>query len=197
MQVRGRNASRQKDESVPVLDDVERIQSHDLDDQSGRNEAMRTNGYVIAKMVRVKLLHSFLWEYLSSSPSWKDALSSKKFVPAIKDPHSSCILFSLELAIKNIPLELFLQVVGSTQKFDDMIERCKRGLCLSDLPVEEYKLLMDTRATAKLSSLVDVLQRLKVLLLFCIRSNFEHSIGYSLKNSCCFVYFNRMLIFSV
>ncbi|RZC87719.1 hypothetical protein C5167_028173 [Papaver somniferum] len=62
-----------------------------------------------------------------------------------------------------MPLELFLQVVGSTLKFEDMIESCKRGLCLSDLPVQDYKSLMDTRATGRLSWIIDVLRRLKLI----------------------------------
>lgn len=170
MQTHGHSAFRQKKgEPVPVFDDVKRIQSCNCDTKTVRKEAKPTTAYVTAKMVRAKLLHNFLWEYLSSSSGWKDALSSDKAMLATKNPHSSCYLFSLESAIKNLPLEMFLQVVGSPQKFDDMIERCGRGLHLSDLPSEEYKQLMDTRATAKLSFLVDVLQRLKVLFNFSVQ----------------------------
>lgn len=171
IQVHGRGSSKwKKNESVPVLDGVQRTHSRvDSDEKAIRSEAMRANGFVLAKMVRAKLLHSFLWDYLSSSSGWDE---SGNLVPDLKNPCSSCYLFSLEAAIKNIPLELFLQVAGSTQKFDDMIEKCKRGLCLSDLPIQEYRLMMNTQATGRLSLIIDILRRLKVLLLGQIRNNF-------------------------
>jgi len=62
-------------------------------------------------------------------------------------------------------VELFLQVVGSTKKYEEMIDKCKMGLCLSDLPPNEYKCLMDTLATGRLSLVIDILRRLKVFLL--------------------------------
>ncbi|KDO65044.1 hypothetical protein CISIN_1g000364mg [Citrus sinensis] len=162
IQVHGRGSSKwKKNESVPVLDGVQRTHSRvDSDEKAIRSEAMRANGFVLAKMVRAKLLHSFLWDYLSSSSGWDE---SGKLVPDLKNPCSSCYLFSLEAAIKNIPLELFLQVAGSTQKFDDMIEKCKRGLCLSDLPIQEYRLMMNTQATGRLSLIIDILRRLKLI----------------------------------
>lgn len=162
--VHGRASSKwKKNESVPVLDGIQRTHSRvDSDEKAIRSEAMRANGFVLAKMVRAKLLHSFLWRYLSSSSGWDE---SGKYVLDLKNPCSSCYLFSLEAAIKNIPLELFLQVAGSTQKFDDMIEKCKKGLCLSDLPLQEYRLMMNTQATGRLSLIIDILRRLKVFLL--------------------------------
>ncbi|AEE29589.1 B-block binding subunit of TFIIIC [Arabidopsis thaliana] len=72
-------------------------------------------------------------------------------------------LFALEDAFKAMPLELFLQVVGSTQKADDMMKKCKQVMRLSELPGEEYKLLMDTLATGRLSMLIDILRRLKMV----------------------------------
>ncbi|KAF8388748.1 hypothetical protein HHK36_025428 [Tetracentron sinense] len=165
MQSRGQGLSRlKKDQSVPVLTGVKRTQnSIDSDIQAARSESMRANGFVMAKMVRAKLLHTFLWGYLSSSPDWVGALSSGKHGYDQKNPHSTCKLFALAAAIKAMPLELFLQVVGSTQKFEDLIESCKRGLCLSDLPVQEYKCLMNTQATGRLSWIIDILRRLKLI----------------------------------
>jgi len=72
--------------------------------------------------------------------------------------------YALEDAFRAMPLELFLQVVGSTQKADDMMKKCKQGKRLSELPSEEYKLLMDTLATGRLSMLIDILRRLKVII---------------------------------
>lgn len=166
MQSRGQGSSRGKNAgSVPVLNGVQRTQSLVVSDiQAVRSEAMRANGFILAKMVRARLLHCFLWDYLSSSAGSSDALSSEKHIFELNGPRSSK-LFSLEAAVKAIPVELFLQVVGSIQKFDDMIDKCKRGLLLSDLPVQEYRHLMDTHATGRLSLIVDILRRLKVYFL--------------------------------
>lgn len=164
MQIRGHGSSKWKNnDTVAVLDGVQRTQSHVISDaKASKSEAMRANGFVMAKMVRSKLLHGFLWGFLHSSHGWNGALSLEKHLHDQKNLHGSCILFSLEAAIKAIPLELFLQIVGTTLKFDDMIEKCKKGFCLSDLPIHEYKLLMDTQATGRLSLLIDILRRLKV-----------------------------------
>ncbi|XP_022853182.1 uncharacterized protein LOC111374704 isoform X2 [Olea europaea var. sylvestris] len=164
-QVRTQSYSRQKKgQPIPVLDSVQRIpNSIKLDVQADRAEVMRSNGFVLAKMVRTKLLHIFLWGCVSSSPGWDDALLSSNHAYDLKNPHSTCKLFELDKAIKFMPLELFLQVVGSTEKFEDMIEKCRSGLRLSDLPVQESKHLMDTRATGRLSWLIDILRRLKLI----------------------------------
>ncbi|XP_021293853.1 uncharacterized protein LOC110423806 isoform X2 [Herrania umbratica] len=165
MQIRGHGSSKWKNnDTVAVLDGVQRTQSHVISDaKASKSEAMRANGFVMAKMVRSKLLHGFLWGFLHSSHGWNGALSLEKHLLDQKNLHGSCILFSLEAAIKAIPLELFLQIVGTTLKFDDMIEKCKKGFCLSDLPIHEYKLLMDTQATGRLSLLIDILRRLKLI----------------------------------
>ncbi|XP_019460992.1 PREDICTED: uncharacterized protein LOC109360501 [Lupinus angustifolius] len=161
-----RSASHQKNEElIPVIEDIQKTRSLVVPDgQGGKAEAMRANGFVLAKMLRAKLLHSFLWDYLHKLESHNDSLSSEKCVYELtNNPHSSSKLFSLEAAIKAIPIELFLQVVGSTQKFEVMIQKCKMGLCLSDLPREEYKCLMDTNATGRLSLVIDILRRLKLI----------------------------------
>ncbi|XP_039053662.1 uncharacterized protein LOC120195803 isoform X2 [Hibiscus syriacus] len=165
MQVRGHGTSKLKsNDSIPVLDGVQRTQGHvDSDAKAAKSEAIRANGFVLAKMVRSKLLHRFLWGFLSSFHGWDDDLSLDKHLHDQKNLHGSCILFSLEAAIKAIPLELFLQVVGTALKFDDMIDKCNKGFCLSDLHIEEYKLLMDTQATVRLSLLIDILRRLKLI----------------------------------
>ncbi|XP_059645446.1 uncharacterized protein LOC132287005 isoform X2 [Cornus florida] len=165
MEVRSQGSSRlKKDQSIPVLEGVQRIPKNEkLDVQAERSEAMRANGFVLAKMVRTKLLHTFLWGYLSSSPGWTDALTSGKRGYDLKNSHSTCELFALDAAIKAMPLELFLQVVGSTQKYEDMIEKCRIGLRLSDLPEQEYKCLMDAQATCRLSWIIDILRRLKLI----------------------------------
>ncbi|KAK2643837.1 hypothetical protein Ddye_019032 [Dipteronia dyeriana] len=167
MQIRGRGSSRwKKDYPVPVLDGAQRTQNHvaiESDDNAIKLETMRVNGFVQAKMVRAKLLHKFLWSYLSSSSGSDDALLSGEHIPDFISTHSSCKLFSLKTVIKNIPLELFSQVAGATHKIGNTIEKCKKGLRLSDLPVQEYKRLMDTQATGKLSKIIDILRQLKLI----------------------------------
>lgn len=126
-------------------------------------DAMRANGFVPAKMIRAKLLHKFLWGYLSGLPDWDNAFISNKYGYDLKNPHSTCQLFVLDEAVKKMPLELFLQIVGSPKEIDNMVEHCRCGLRLSDLPVQEYKRLMDTMATGRLSSLINILLQLKLI----------------------------------
>uniref|UniRef100_A0A161ZTH2 Uncharacterized protein n=1 Tax=Daucus carota subsp. sativus TaxID=79200 RepID=A0A161ZTH2_DAUCS len=153
-----------KSQEVPILNGIQRIlPSSKLEEQSERVEAMRSNGYVSARMVRTKLLHVFLWGYLTKSPGWNDALPSGVHGYDQKNPHSTCKLIELETAIRAMPIELFLQVVGSTYKFEDIAENCRMGMCLSDLSVQEYKHLMGTQATGRLSNLVQTLRGLKLI----------------------------------
>ncbi|KAK9667114.1 hypothetical protein RND81_14G234000 [Saponaria officinalis] len=163
-QIRHNASPVKKQFPVPVLHGIERIPINSTSETSNmKSEAMRANGFVLAKMVRTKLLHHFLWDYANNSASCNDVPTSIKQVNSPSNSHSSCLLFSLDTAIKAMPLELFLQVVGSALKWKDMIDKCKNGLLLSDFPDEEYKSLMDTRATSRLSWLIDLLRRLKLI----------------------------------
>ncbi|KAH1259669.1 hypothetical protein GmHk_02G002996 [Glycine max] len=164
--IRSKSASHQKnDELLPVMEDIQKNQSVIVPDgQASKAEAMRANGFVLAKMIRAKLLHSFIWDCLHRSTSHINVLSSKKCVFEVTDaPHSSSKLFFLEATIKEMPVELFLKVVGSTKNYEEMIEKCKMDLRLSDLPPEEYKCLMDAQATGRLSLVIDILRRLKLI----------------------------------
>lgn len=162
MQSHGHGSSRLKNsKSVPVLEGVQRSQNSLGSEPiiNSKHESMRANGFVLAKMIRAKLLHCFLWDYLHSSPD-----DNLDLLSTASNPLSSYRQFSMEEAIKAIPVELFLQVAGSTQKFDDMIEKCRSGLRLVDLPVDQYRILMDNQATSRLSLVIDILRRLKVYL---------------------------------
>ncbi|KAH6827918.1 hypothetical protein C2S53_014880 [Perilla frutescens var. hirtella] len=162
IQLRKQSCMRQKkNQPVPILDNVQRIPCRI--NQSEHIGLMRANGFVLAKMVRTRLLHTFLWDWVCSSADRDHALFSSNHSYDLENPHSSCKLFELDLAIKSMPLELFLQVVGSTQKFEDVLGECKRGLLLCDLTMEERKGLMETRATSRLSWLIDILRRLKLI----------------------------------
>ncbi|CAN6481737.1 unnamed protein product [Victoria cruziana] len=165
METRGQGVARSKKEkSVPILTDVKRSQfPASSDSPVALLESMHANGYVPAKMVRVKLFHTFLWGYITSLPDWKsnDALGGDDSAP--NNSQSSVFLFCLHAATKAMPVELFLQVIGSTKRFDELVESCKYRLCLSELPIEEFKSLMTAQATARLSNLVDILRRLRLL----------------------------------
>ena len=163
--IRREGLSRKKDDGpIPVVDVIQKTRSHrEPDGRADKAGAMRANGFILAKMIRAKLLHSFLWDYLHGSTSHNDDSSSEECVYELNNPHSSSRFFSLEEAIKAIPVELFLQVVGSTQKYEEMIKKCKMGLRLSDLMPQERKSLMDSQATGRLSLVIDILRRLKVL----------------------------------
>ncbi|KAJ3680257.1 hypothetical protein LUZ60_016535 [Juncus effusus] len=132
---------------------------------------MRSNGYLLAKMVRAKLLHKFLWNYVSNLPGW----NNNKFDSDEAGPTYQ--LFEKEQAIKEMPLELFLQVVGYAGKIDDMVERCKNGVRLFELTLKEYESLMDNYANVRLSRIIDVLVRLKLIRLVRVQSPNDADVG--------------------
>ncbi|XP_068654207.1 uncharacterized protein [Aristolochia californica] len=165
MQSRGHGLARlTNDQVLPVLTGIKRFSGRvDSDSQAAKIEVMRANGYVPAKMVRAKLLHTFLFAHLSSLPEWVDVLSTESDGYELKHSRRTFRLFAMDETLKAMPLELFLQVAGSAQKIDDLVENCQLGLCLSDLPVQEYKRLMDTQATGRLSGIINFLCRLKLI----------------------------------
>ncbi|GJM87610.1 hypothetical protein PR202_ga03582 [Eleusine coracana subsp. coracana] len=122
-------------------------------------EAMNANGFIGAKMIRAKLFHKFLWSYVSSLPHWCAAFECAE---EHSNRNQSSQLFSLAAATKEMPLELFLQVVGSAKKIDNMTTKCRLGKTLSEISTKEYNLLMDTHARSRLSRLVNILDKLKV-----------------------------------
>ncbi|XP_028554557.1 uncharacterized protein LOC110091869 isoform X2 [Dendrobium catenatum] len=160
-----RSARMKHEQSVvelPELQNARRASIHA--DGSPASKAMSENGFVIAKMVRVKLLHKFLWSYMSSSPYWQNALCFlRKDGVNVANPAKDCQLFSLDAAIKEMPLELFLQVGGSRLVINNLEKKCKLGLRLSDLSVQERRCLLDTQATSRLSSIVEILLRLRLI----------------------------------
>ncbi|KAJ1702050.1 hypothetical protein LUZ63_001829 [Rhynchospora breviuscula] len=117
--------------------------------------AMRANGFLIAKMIRAKLLHKFIWGCVNGLPGQGDTSGSEE--------RESCQLFDRDKVIKEMPLELFLQVVGSAKKIDNMVSKCRLGLKLSELSLKDYKSLLNYNATARLSRIIDMLRRLKLI----------------------------------
>ncbi|XP_049935440.1 uncharacterized protein LOC116260035 isoform X2 [Nymphaea colorata] len=165
METRGQGVARSKKEkSVPILTGVKRTQFPTSSDSPvALLESMHANGYIPAKMVRVKLFHTFLWGYITSLPDWQTNDAFGEDSSELKSSQSSVFLFSLDAATKAMPVELFLQVVGSTKRFEELVESCKHRLRLCELPMEEFKGLMSTQATGRLSNLVDILRRLRLL----------------------------------
>ena len=166
MQSRGQGLDRPKHDNKDVSELTEVNRPTDnceaMDSPSLKVEHMRINGFVPAIMVRAKLLHNFLWSFVCNFPrKHNDTVIDG----AINDHTSTCSMlksFSLGLAIENMQFELFIQIVGSDKCFDDLIEKCRLGLRLGDLPANDFKNLMDTRATGRLSRVIDILYRLKV-----------------------------------
>ncbi|KAJ7541625.1 hypothetical protein O6H91_10G067600 [Diphasiastrum complanatum] len=124
--------------------------------------SMQANGFVPAKMVRVRMLHLFLWDYVSGlcESDGKTNLVQHNITEVTTGSYK---VFALGAAMQAIPLESFLQIVGSTKKFENLADRVKRGLRLCDLPAAEHAELMDGNARGRLSWLVDVLRRLKLV----------------------------------
>ncbi|KAB2026646.1 hypothetical protein ES319_D06G235100v1 [Gossypium barbadense] len=140
--------------SVHLFDYAQRTQTrYSSNSLTLRMEAMQANGYIRGKMVRARLLHGFLWDYACSLSARDDVLSYGR---QDHDLHNLCVTFDVEGAIKGIPLELFFQVVGSSV----IVEK---GVYLRDLSNEEYNELYDTSAIRRLSLLVSILQRLKLI----------------------------------
>lgn len=162
-QCHSRESAKSTSHPVTVVAGIERS-SNPMDDKPVILEAMRANGYVSAKMVRAKLLHQFLWGYISSLHDWGAILPSTKDDCNMKN-HRRTSEFAMAAAIQAMPLELFLQIVGSAKEIDDMVQRCRLGLRLMDLSIPEYKCLLDTHATGRLSGLINILLRLKVIML--------------------------------
>ncbi|ONK81811.1 uncharacterized protein A4U43_C01F33110 [Asparagus officinalis] len=155
-----RESGKYGNQPLTILTGIERS-SNPVDDKPVTLEAMRANGYVQAKMVRAKLLHQYLWAYISSLPDWQNTLPSAKDDRSV-NCHRKICQFSMSAAIQAMPLELFLQIVGSAKGIDDMVQRCRIGSRLMDLSIPEYKCVLDTHATARLSRIINILLLLKV-----------------------------------
>jgi len=76
--IRSKSIRPQKnDELIPVMEDIQKTKSPIVPSrQADKAEAMRANGYILAKMIRAKLLHCFLWDYLHRSEDRSDDISS-------------------------------------------------------------------------------------------------------------------------
>ncbi|XP_071676455.1 uncharacterized protein [Lolium perenne] len=127
------------------------------------SEAIHANGFIGAKMIRAKLLHKFLWKYVSRLPDWCKLSDCAKEGQHDMKVNQSCQLFSITSAIKEMPLELFLQVVGSA-KIDSIVTKCS-GKTLSEIPTSVYNQLMGTHAKGRLSRLINILDKLKLIAL--------------------------------
>ncbi|XP_074313192.1 uncharacterized protein LOC141648427 [Silene latifolia] len=159
-----------KEFPVPILHGIERIHMNSTPDVSNTKfEELRANGLIFGKMARAKLLHCFLWDYVNNLARCTDASSNL---------HGSCLLFSLDTAIKAMPLQLYMQVVGAPHKWKDIIEKFKNGFCLSDFPKEDYESLMDTEAARRLSRPTGILLRLKLIRLVA-----DESLTDAVKNT--------------
>ncbi|EPS69931.1 hypothetical protein M569_04836 [Genlisea aurea] len=147
-----------KAQATTILNDVQRIpRSVSTVDRPKNAEFLQTSTLAMAKMVQARLLHTFLWGLIHSSPGWDyDSCN-------LKNLQSSYKMFELHNAIQSIPLGLFSQIIGSLQRSENVDEMYTSDLLLCDIPIEKYRILMDTRATGRLSRLIDILRRLKLI----------------------------------
>ncbi|CAD6250175.1 unnamed protein product [Miscanthus lutarioriparius] len=133
----------------PELVDQFRIRQRNFDTQSRAGAAAKVKqnqhmtaipGLRISRRVKVY------------KPLILEAMYANGFIEGHYDKslNQSCLLFSMEEAMKEMPLELFLQVVGL-------------GKTLSEIPTKEYNQLMDTHAYGRLSRLVNILDKLKLV----------------------------------
>lgn len=191
---RGYGSSKAKADasSVPVLASVKQIHKGGkrkfqptAEIEAEKARTLSENGFVPAKMVRVRMLHTFLWSYVNGISEYAD----DELV--MKPDESSCRVFSLALAVKAMPVDLFLQVVGSTKSTEELEPYTNKGLRLCDLPESESSSLLVSHANSRLSWLIDILRRLKLIRLVMgtglplgySKSGFSRGSTYSLEAS--------------
>ncbi|CAM6048916.1 unnamed protein product [Sphagnum compactum] len=177
MNIRGQGSIKVKSDVVPVLSGVTRMSSSrgmtrgsgsTVEMEAEKACSLQENGFIPAKMVRVRMLHYFLWSYISDILDGGNSEHSAAPNGGHDDLSinaSSCKVFVLSAALKAMPLELFLQVIGSTRKIENLGSYCRQGLRLCDCSEEEIGCLTSTNASGRLSWLIDVLRRLKVNIL--------------------------------
>lgn len=131
-------------------------------------KSLQENGFIPAKMVRVRMFHYYLWSYVTGKFNLRDHVAEgKDGVSSEADADlggesSKSTIFALASAVHAMPLELYLQIIGSTRSVERVSERCKEGIRLRDIPPEELKAIIEHNSSGRLSWLVDVLCRLQV-----------------------------------
>jgi general transcription factor 3C polypeptide 1 len=146
-----------KPKNIPTLSGVQRIPKTETVD---KGKTLHDNGFISPKLVRSRMLHRFLWCYVSELSDKNTQMDEPDAVN--KSLISGETVFSLLVATQSMPLELFLQVIGSANHIKGLSERCRRGMILADLPRMESESLLDLNASGRLAWLVDILRRLKV-----------------------------------
>ncbi|KAL8170314.1 hypothetical protein V2J09_022118 [Rumex salicifolius] len=150
------------EQSVHTLTSIQRLQPSPNTDALN-NKSEQHVGSVLPKMVRARLLHNFLWSYVNDPTGTNQCSLKEEGLFVLKNPHSTCKLFTLKDAVKASPLELFIQVLGSVHKHKDIRDRHKVGALLSDLSIDECKELMNSQAMGRFSQIIDILRRLKLI----------------------------------
>eukprot|EP00250_Pteridium_aquilinum_P019555 c24476_g1_i2 orf=212-5611(-) len=163
LQIRTQGVNRRRqtkaDGDVPTVSGLTRMPKAEVVDKGG---TLQDNGFISAKLVRCRMLHRFFWLYVSGHEDGN--IHVKNTDTALDHPNtSSGGIFSLLAAVQSMPLELFLQVIGSAKHIKGLSECCRRGMKLSDLPTRESEALLDINASGRVAWLVDILRRLKLL----------------------------------
>lgn len=170
-QIRDHSSHKSNNECLPEVAGVEQIAARSSSEVQSYNEALKFSGFIPSKMVRARLLHNFFWSYLSGLPDWdEDEPTCSHSISS----RGSFKLFALDEAIRMMPLQLFLCVVGSALNDVSLFDKCRLGLRLSDLEKHDYQRLVETPAIRRLSLIIDILRRLKVVLCDLLRSTFSY-----------------------
>ncbi|KAH7414897.1 hypothetical protein KP509_14G017100 [Ceratopteris richardii] len=173
LQIRTQGMFRRKktkaDGQVPTVSGLMRMPKAEVVDKGGGT--LQDNGFIPAKLVRCRMLHRFFWIYVTGD------IAGNSYTKAVVEHPSttSSGIFSLLAAVQSMPLELFLQVIGSAKHIKGLTECCRRGMKLSDLPTRESEALLDISASGRVAWLVDILRRLKLLRIVMIPASGESS----------------------
>lgn len=163
LQIRTQGVNRRRktkaDVNVPTMSGLMRMPKTEVLDKGG---TLQDNGFISAKLVRCRMLHRFFWLYVSGDVDGNSRLKDPDTVYEHSNVNCGGV-FSLLAAVQSMPLELFLQVIGSAKHIKGLTECCRRGMKLSDLPTRESEALLDINASGRVAWLVDILRRLKLL----------------------------------
>lgn len=82
---------------------------------------------------------------------------------AIVSERSEKYIFTIEQLWKFMPIELFVQIVGTKVAVGELQELCHHYETLGDLSEEQWNLLMDETSASRLLDLIDILCRMELV----------------------------------
>ena len=216
------NVMEARGEEIPVMDEIERLRAPEGSGQAAPHQGsvynpklepertfftqMQDNGFIPAKMVRVKLLHYLICRMVGLGgferpaddgqpppvgdlPAWQDrgdvcrayhSPSSEKFV--FPSATTACATAQVHihpwvlLSVKKtkhafsprqlwefMPIDLFMQIVGTCMKFEGIKELCGQSKMMCQIPEEKQQEVIDSKSRKRLSELLDILCRMNII----------------------------------